>query len=217
MSEKTTPKKAAVVTTAKVTTTAKTEVTLGKAAQSLEQSAKRMEEGLSVLEDFKLQLSDLDLQIATKESRLEELEVQLKQKVDANRVELALTLKEDEASAVTSILSKGGMIAVPVDELERVKKEAYELKANFDKEVKAEVAKAEAVINRNAKHAADLADKDFIAKEAENKAKITNLEDKVQFLLKANYDLTTKLDKALEANVSIAEASKGSNINLGGK
>lgn len=198
-------------------TTVKTEVTLGKAAQSIERSALMMIEGLEALKKFQEQITDLDLQIATKEQMIESLKLEYTNKLEQLRVELALEVKGDEAGAVTKILAKYGMEAIESTELAKIKKDLSDLKLNFDKEVRADVAKAENAIKASYENAAKLKEQQFLTQQADNSAAIKMMTERVKFMESANEDLKKQLTEALAANVKIAEAASkgGSNITLG--
>lgn len=212
--------KKATATNAKVPVvqSRQTEVMLGKAAQSLEQSINRMTEGLDHLQKFQSTIGDLDLQVVNKQSEIKALDEALKEKRERGEIELELALKQNEKTAITAILTKQGLVVIPADQLSALEGELAKLKTEFDKNVKAEVAKVEAAITRNADQASKLKEMEFQKQQAENTATIKMLTEKVNFLGLANKDLQDQLKSALDANVKIAEAAGkgGSNITLGG-
>jgi hypothetical protein len=197
----------------KATTT--TELTLGKSAIKLEAGIKALADASSELKDLVDQSVELTLKIAQQEGELEALKNNFAEELRSGKVELQNALKEDARTLVTKVLNDNGMEAVDSQDYKALK-EAYEaLKRDFNKEKEAAIGAALGAKQKEFEAAKALYESNAKANEADTKAKVTTLEDKVDFLEQQNQSLLAQLKEAGDNAVKIAQASSVGTINLG--
>jgi hypothetical protein len=192
-----------------------TEVILGKSALKLETGLVAVLAAVTELKQLQETSGDLTLKIAQQEADLEGLKASFNEQLRTGQVELANALKEDAKALVREVLAENGLEAVDSEELKALKKAYDTLKSEFNAQVSKDVAAAVRAATANFDADKKLYIAEQSSKEADNKAKVSNLEDKVLFLTEQNDALLGQLKEAGDNAVKIAQAGSIQTINLG--
>lgn len=208
MSTKTGTKTSGTDAVKTVTTVAQAStVALGKATSALQSIVSDL---ASANDTYEQLVQNIEL----KQADLEKLDVTFTEKEREMKANLALKAKEHEANLVKEILEAQGKLSVTKDEYNALTKELATVKANYDKDVKTEVAKAvEVIVSR---HASEMKQKDlqFAADTAGMKASIQNATEKVATLQAQVEDYKTQITEERKARVQEAQARGGEKIQI---
>lgn len=192
----------AVTTVAQAST-----VKLNKATTAL---SKIVDELQSTSESY----DDLVRNIELKQAELDKLDVEFKEKIREMEADLKLRQKESASSLVQEILSSEGKVSIDAKELATITKELDAMKADFDKNVKAETEKAVAIISN--RHAGEIRAKEleFAADSATMKAELATAKDRLDAANKQVDDYKQQITADREARVQEAQARGGQNITV---
>ena len=122
--------------------------------------------------------------------------------------------KETAQTLVNEILTDQGKISIDKGELAKLKNDFEILKADFDKNVKAEVAKAVSIISE--RHEAQIHAKDlkFEAETVTIKAQLETANDKAESLGKQIGEYKSIIDEERKARVVEAQARGGEKVTV---
>lgn len=180
---------------------------LGKATASLRAIVDELK---SANDNYENLVQNIEL----KQADLERLDVTFSEKEREMKANLALRAKEHEATLVKEILESQGKMSVTKEDYANITKELATIKAEYDKSVKAEVAKAVEVIS--SRHASEIKQLglEHVANIAEMKAAITNATDKVATLQAQVDDYKNQIAEERKARVQEAQARGGEKIQI---
>ena len=182
-------------------------VALGKATSALQGIVAEL---ASANDSYEQLVQNIEL----KQADLDRLDVTFTEKEREMKANLALKAKEHETNMVNDILNNQGKIGITKEEYANLTKELATIKAEYDKSVKAEVAKAVEVIS--SRHASELKQKDlqFVADTAEMKAEIKNANSKVQTLQTQVEDYKAQIVADRNARVEESKARGGEKVTV---
>lgn len=199
-----------------VTGTKTTEVILGTAASRLETGLKALsgvaEEVFKLdkkIEEYTLLISDLETKISSKE-------LELKNSIAQNKIELQQAYDGDRESFVKVWLVARGFEIIAPSELAQLKADLAASKADLDAQIKREVAIVTNTLNRNHESSKKEYELEFKAKEATTVAALAQKDEKIKFLEEQVAAWKKALDDEREAGVKRAQAGAIQNLNLGG-
>jgi predicted nucleic acid-binding Zn-ribbon protein len=182
-------------------------VALGKATSALKSI-------VSELVDANNTYESLVQNIELKQADLEKLDVTFNEKEREMKANLALKAKENEAILVKEILESQGKMSVTKEEYNNITKELAAVKADYDKNMKAEVAKAVEVIA--SRHQSELKQVSLqqAADVASMKAAIENANDKAATLQTQVEDYKTQITEERKARIEEAKARGGERVTV---
>jgi hypothetical protein len=196
-------------------TTATVESVAGAAALSLTRSLLELKTGLTQFEALSSKLEELGLQIAQKEDRIRELSTEFVEKERQLNVNLQIQLKENSKLAVLEILQSEGLISVDKIKQDALLAQVFDLHSTFEDRVKAEKGKAEGIASANYTNREKLLTAEHATKEANNLARISQLEQQVAFLKEQSTKWEVALGEERKASVDRAKAASVGTINVG--
>lgn len=161
--------------------TQKTEAIIGTAATKLSAAVKGIQEAAQTATKLEEQLTAYNLQVSDLEGKIAGLETEYSNKKQQHEIELGLQFKAAQKQFAQSFLNENGMIAVIVEEDNKVKEELAALKQNYKQDVQAQVAAATNSIQKEVDNKIKLLESEYKAKEAGNIAEIANLKSQLAF------------------------------------
>jgi len=145
-------------------------------------------------------------QIAVRETELKSLEQKFAEENRRRQVEFTISLKDNQLATVTQVLKDQNKIPVDQAVFTKLQTDFTKLQTEFENAVKAEVAKATAIVASKYENASNQKDLELKAKEAETRAQITSMTDKCNLLLTQVNDYKTQIMEEREARIKEAQA-----------
>jgi hypothetical protein len=195
--------------------TASTEVVLGAAAQQIAKAVTELGAATATITKLSAQADDLTLQVANKEDAIAALEVEYKERERQLGVDLDLSIKSNTERVVTEYLGSVSKTSIAVAELNGLRQELAETKANADAQTKKEVASAVNAVKAQYENDIKLLHSENKAVAAENASKIGVLAEKNKFLEEQTVRLYAQLDAERQAGIERAKAGSVGAINIG--
>ena len=195
--------------------TASTEVVLGAAAQQIAKAVTELGAATATITKLSAQADDLTLQVANKEDAIAALEVEYKERERQLGVDLDLSIKSNTERVVTEYLGSVNKTSISVAELNGLRQELAETKANADAQTKKEVAAAVNTVKSQYENDIKLLHSENKAVAAENASKIGVLAEKNKFLEEQTVRLYAQLDAERNAGIERAKAGAVGAINIG--
>jgi hypothetical protein len=195
--------------------TASTELVLGQAAQQITKAVAELNGATASIGKLSAQAEELTLQVANKEDAIAALEIAYKEKERQLSVDLDLSFKSNTDGVVTEFLKSNGKVSISSEELQSLRQDLAETKANAEAEAKKQVAQATATIKSDYENAIKLLHSENKAVAAENAAKIGTLETQNSFLKEQVVTLYAQLDSERSAGIERAKAGSVGSINIG--
>lgn len=191
-----------------------TEIVLGSAAQTIKKAILELNSAVESVKTLDAKGEELTLLVSNKEGAIAELEVTFQEKERQMSLDLDLKMKGSAERTVNEYLSTNGKIAISVQDYNGLKNELAELKANFEKNLNAEIGKAKGMADSRAEQATKLLQAEFNAKEAGNTAQIKSLTEKVTFLEAQGAKWEAALAEERKAGVQRAQAGAIGSVNV---
>src|ERR1044072_3651260 len=192
-----------------------TELIIGSAASKLQTAVNGLNTAILEVSKLETRAHEGTLKITDLEDKIGGLQQDLKNKEAQNKIDLQLSYDSDRKAFVDKWMQENGMTAIKLTDLQNLNSELTQIKDKFDSNVKAEVAKAEAIAKAKHEQESKIKDLEHTSKEAENKAKISQLEDKVSFLEEQVNSWKDALNAERTASVERAKASQIQNLHVG--
>lgn len=192
----------------KVTTVAQAStVKLNKATTAL---SKIVEELQNTNESYEELVQNIEL----RQADILRLDTEFSEKEREMEADLKLRAKESASSLVNEILRSENKESIDSAELKALRTELETMKANFDKNVKAESEKAVAIITT--RHTGEMKAKElqFKAESATMKAELATANDKIESYTNQINDYKNQIAADREARVQEAQARGGQNITV---
>ncbi len=159
-----------------------TEIIVGAAASKLEYAVKGIQSAVIEVANLENKVGDYTLKIVNLEDQIGGLKQDLDNQKAQNKLELEISFKSDRASFVDIWLQENKFVTISQVELDKMKTDlnnaTQNLKANIQEAVSAATSSMKST-HENEKKVLDL---EYKTKEANNLAKIEQLESKVTFL-----------------------------------
>jgi hypothetical protein len=195
--------------------TASTELVLGQAAQQITKAVTELNLATSTIGKLSAQAEELTLQVANKEDAIAALEVAFAEKERQLNVDLDLSFKSNTDRVVSEFLRSTGKVSISSEELQSLRQDLAETKANADAETKRQVAQATASVKSDYENMIKLLHSENKAVAAENAAKIGTLATQNKFLEEQVVKLYGQLDSERTAGIERAKAGSVGQINIG--
>lgn len=205
----------AAARTAKKTNVA-TETVIGSAAVSLTKAVGEINAAVGAVKGLEERSEELSLQVANKTVQIEELDAQYTEKLRQKDVEFGLQFKENSAKVVGEFLSSNGDVAIAKTELNALRKDLEDTKANSTKEAEKAVAIVANKLKSEHESAIKLLESEHKGANIENTSKISSLETQNKFLESQLAKLYEQLDNERQASIERAKAGSIGAINVSG-
>jgi NADH dehydrogenase/NADH:ubiquinone oxidoreductase subunit G len=189
--------------------------TVGQAtALKLSKATEGLSKIVSELQSTNDSYEELVTNIELKQAELDGLDAQFEERVREMEADLKIKRKESENAMALDILKSTGRVAIDATELASLKNELESLKANFDKNVKAETEKAVAIVS--SRHTSEIKAKEleFKASSATMEAQLQTAKENLSMLNKQVEDYKAQITADREARVEEAKARGGQSINV---
>lgn len=186
--------------------TPRTEAIIGAASNKMVTATKALNDVVSQAIKFTETMEENSLKIADQEEKLSNLKQEFDNKRTQNKIDLDLAYKADQKEFAEKYLAANGLVSVSSRELSEMKASLLEWENKFDDKVSAEVGKANGIANSKIEAERKLLDAQYQAKEAQNLAKIQNLESQLAFATKQAETWEKQLNSERAASI---ERSKG--------
>lgn len=197
--------------------TAKTEAIIGAASNKIVTATKSLNDAVSTALKLVETLDDNALKIADQEEKLSNLNTEYSNKKTQQTIDLELAYKADKKRFVDEYLTDNGLVYVEKAKYDALAESVTEWEEKFNDKVNAEVGKATGMARREAENAQKLAEANYQAKEAQNLAKIQNLEAQLQFANQQTTHWQNQLNEERKASVERAKASAVGSITVAGQ
>ncbi len=192
-----------------------TEIVLGQAAQQITKAVLELNNSVKTVNEMALKSEELTLLVANKEQQIAELAIEFEEKKRQLNVELDLSFKADTDTVVNSYLRSTGKEAISATELQSLRNELSETKANADAQTKKELAVVVNTLKSQYENEIKLIHSENKAIFAENASKIGVLAEKNKFLDEQVGKLYLQLDAERNAGIERAKAGSIGSINVG--
>jgi len=192
-----------------------TETVLGTAAQQMTKAASEINSAISSLNELTSKAEELTLLVANKESQISELDVQYGEKARQAEVSFEINMKENAEKVINNFLATNGKVSISTDELNSLKKELADTKANTESETKKQVAQVANSLKSQYENDIRFLQSENKAVAAENASKIGVLAEKNKFLEEQVTKLYQQLDAERSASIERAKAGAVGQINVG--
>lgn len=197
--------------------TAKTEAIIGAASNKIVTATKSLNDAVSTALKLVDTLDENALKIADQEEKLANLNTEYSNKKTQQTIDLELAFKADKKRFVDEYLVENGLVYVEKAKYDSLEQAVVEWEEKFQEKVHAEVGKAKGMAERDAQNAQKLAEANYLAKEAQNLAKIQNLESQLGFANQQTAHWQNQLNEERKASVERAKASAVGSITVAGQ
>jgi len=197
--------------------TAKTEAIIGAASNKIVNATKSLNDAVATAVKLVETLDDNALKIADQEEKLANLNNEYNNKKTQQTIDLELAYKADKKRFVDEYLTDNDLVYVEKAKYDSLEQSVAEWEQKFNEKVDAEVGKASGIAKREAENAQKLAEANYQAKEAQNLAKIQNLEAQLKFANEQTAHWQTQLNEERRASVERAKASAVGSITVAGQ
>lgn len=197
--------------------TAKTEAIIGAASNKIVTATKSLNDAVATALKLVETMDDNALKIADQEEKLANLNTEYNNKKTQQTIDLELAYKSDKKAFVDQYLVDNGLVYVEKAKYDFLEQSVTEWEEKFDEKVSAEVGKAKGMAQREAENAQKLAEATYQAKEAQNLAKIQNLEAQLKFANEQTQHWQNQLNEERKASVERAKASAVGSITVAGQ
>ena len=192
-----------------------TEIIIGAGAAKIEAAVKSLLQVAPEVEKLQETINKSTLEVVNLEDKIGGLEQDLKNKVAQNKIDLQQAYDADQKAFADKYLAANNMEAVSSDKLETLESALEEATTKVSQTVTAAVNAATSSMKKDHDNADALAKMTFEKKEAENTAKITQLESQVKFLNEQVGYWKQALEDERKAGVERAKAASIGTLNVG--
>jgi hypothetical protein len=192
-----------------------TEKIIGAASNKMVSATKNLKDAAETALKLVETMDENTLKIVDQEEKLNNLQQDFTNKRTQQKIELELAVKADRKAVVDAYVQENSLVYVAKTDYEKLQVELQSLKTEFETKLKAEMGKAQGIADSKAESAKKLAEAEYTAKEAQNLAKIQNLEAQLLFATQQSKQWETQLNEERKASVERAKASSISTLNVG--
>lgn len=193
-----------------------TESIIGAGASKLLNAVSSLQDVVKTLSNIDTIVEENTLKVVGLETTLAELEQQKKNTIAQNRIEIAQQFASDEQAFISDYLKNAGLVTIRPSEVDALKTELANTKSGIEDQVKREVNAQVGAIRAQFTNEAKMAALEHTTKEAQNLAKISQLEDRAAFLEEQVTSWKGALEAERTAGVERAKASSVGSINVTG-
>jgi len=193
-----------------------TELIIGAASNKMVSATKALNDAVASAVKLTETLDENALKIADQEEKLQNLQQEFNNKKTQNKIDLDLAYKADQKEFADKYLTTNSLVAVDRKEYEELQQEIAEWEEKFQEKVNAEVGKANGIAASRIEQEKKLVEAQYQAKEAQNLAKIQNLEAQLAFVTQQAKTWESQLNSEREASI---ERSKNQSavVNVAGQ
>lgn len=192
-----------------------TELIIGAAAAKVEAAVKSLMNVAPEVEKLQTTIHQSTLEVVNLEDKIGGLKQDYQNKVAQNKIEIEQQFTADQKSFVDTWMKNNGMTCLPANDLNKMRTDLTEATQNVDKTVASAVNAATSAMKKDHDNATAMAKLEFEKKEADNKAAITQLTEKVKFLEEQVGYWKEALEEERKAGVERAKASSIGTLNVG--
>lgn len=192
-----------------------TELIIGSAAAKVEAAVKSLLNVAPEVAKLQTTINQSTLEVVNLEDKIGSLKQDYANKVAQNKIEIEQQFKADEKAFVDNWMRSNGMTCLPAADLSRMKTDLTEATQNVQETVNKAVNAATSAMKKDHDNATAMAKLEFEKKEADNKASIVQLTDKVEFLEEQVSYWKQALEEERKAGVERAKASSIGTLNVG--
>lgn len=193
-----------------------TEIIIGAASSKLETGLKALIGVVDEVAKLDSKISENTLLISDLEDKIAAKEVELKNSIAQNKIELQQAYDSDRQGFVRAWVMEKGYEVVEAASLAQLKADLAAAKADTEAQIKAQVAIVTNTLNRNHESAKKEYELEFKAKEAQTAAALAQKDDKIKFLEDQVASWQKALNDEREAGVKRAQAGAIQTLNVGG-
>lgn len=192
-----------------------TEVIIGAASSRMEAAVKSLLAVAPEVEKLQKTISQSTLEVVNLEDTIGALKQDLVNKTSQNKIELEQAYNADQKSFADKYLNQNRLVAVAENDLTGLRNDLEEALNKRDEAVSKAVNAATSSMKKDHDAADALAKMTFEKKEAENAAKITQLEAQVKFLGEQVGYWKLALEAEQKAGIERAKAASIGTLNVG--
>lgn len=207
---------AATAKTAKVVGNRTTEGIIGAGAAKLNVALVALNAVVKELSNIDSVVEENTLKVVGLESTIAELEQQKKNAITQNKIEIGQQYAADEQYFIDAYLKNAGLITIKPSEVDALRKDLDNTRSSIDEQVKKEVNAQVGAIRAQYINEAKMGALEHSTKEAQNLARISQLENRAAFLEEQVTSWKGALEAERQAGVQRAQASSIGAINVTG-
>jgi len=192
-----------------------TEIIIGSAASRMEAAVKALLQVAPEVEKLKTTLNSGTLEVVNLEDKIGALKQDLTNKVAQNKIELQQAYDADQKAFVDNYLQRNKLVAILETKMDELHDSLDEATTKMSENISKAVNAATSAMKKDHDNADALAKMTFEKKEAENTAKITQLESQVKFLTEQVGYWKKALEDERVAGVERAKAASIGTLNVG--
>lgn len=193
-----------------------TEVIIGQGAQKFLGAVKQLESVVQVIGKLPDTIQESVLQVTNLEDKIGGLKQELVNQTAQNKIEIQQAYEADRDAFANKWLQDNNVVAVNQEELAGLKQKVANFDQTLENTVKTEVGKAVGIEKANSANALKVQQLEHEKKEAENVAKIAQLQQQNTFLAQQMEYWKKALDDERQAGIERAKASSIHTLNVGG-
>lgn len=190
-----------------------TESIIGAASNKMVSATKALNDAVNNALKLTATMDEQALKIADNEEKLQNLQIEYANKRTQQRIDLDLAFKADQKEFVQKYLDANELVCVNEKEYNSVISQAREWQEKFDEKVHVEVGKARGAAQRDAENEKKLLEANYQAKEAQNLARIQNLESQLAFATKQAETWEKQLNAERQASIERSK-SQSATVNV---
>jgi hypothetical protein len=193
----------------------KTEIIIGAGASKLTSAVTALLGVVSKIEELPATAQQMTLEVVNLEDKIVSLKTQFENEQAQQKIDLKLAYDTDRQTYVDKFLNEKGLTTIESTELNNLKQKAYRTEDDLQQTIRTEKAKAEAIAKADAQNQIKIAGLEFDKREADNTAKINQLQAQNQFLQEQVAMWKSALDSERQAGIERAKASAIGTLNVG--
>lgn len=196
-----------MTTTKKVVASKSSEIILGTAAARMVKAVDELKGVITSIADLTEKSEDLQSVIADREQKIDDLEVQFKEKERAAKVEFDVMLKEHQLNGASTTAAKFNKILIDKTEYNNLVKELEDIKTDMQAKISREVGVRIASAESNHKNEMNLAKAQNEATNAKVLAQLETANQTIKSLESQVLMWKTQLESERTASIERAKAS----------
>lgn len=199
----------------KTVATRNTEIVLGSAAVKIAAGVKSLNEAVSLVNTLEQKAQDQTLIVVNLEDKIGGLEQDLKNKIAQNKIELDQAFTADQKSFVEKWMKENNMTCILVTDLNKLRTDLTAATTDVDKQIAKAVAIAENSLKAAHLNEMKIKELELSNKEANNTAKIAQLEAQNTFLQEQIDSYKEMLETQMKNETERAKYGQISTLNVG--
>lgn len=195
--------------------TPKTEAIIGSAAVKLNAGVENLKKVFEQVDKLPGIIQELSLKVADYEDKITSLDQQYTNTRAQKEFELKLAFEASKEAYVNSYLSQNGLVKLDSTKYTGTLTELQGLKSEFHAKLTSEVTSAKLSLTKDFENSLALEKAKFNVQEAENKAKINELQARLEMAMETAEGYKAQLNAERSASVERSKASAVGTISVG--